>query len=146
MRNFFSVPIHRKIVPVPRFSENRAIRNHNVVPDFYPPPYLNELKMEYRVLGNRSVQVDGFKPFDCAEEGKLTWVKNWSGEIKEELNHRRALIVVGKEDTGELSGDHCYFLCSDPKMCFFEILEKFYPPFITFFVSKINRAFSCTIP
>lgn len=89
--------------------------------------YLNELKMEYRVLGSRSVQVDGFKPFDCAEEGKLTWVKNWSGEIKEELNHRRALIVVGKEDTGELSGDHCYFLCSDPKMCFFEILGKFYP-------------------
>ncbi|MDE7326762.1 MAG: hypothetical protein K2N63_10860 [Lachnospiraceae bacterium] len=88
--------------------------------------FLDGLGMEYRILGSRNVEVDGFTSLDHIEEKKLTWVKNWEDGVQESLNCRSNLIVICKEGVDELNRNHCYFICSDPKMCFFEILGRFY--------------------
>lgn len=88
--------------------------------------FLNELGMEYQVYGNENVEVDNYKPLNCIEENKLTWVKNWDEEVQRKLNELQNLIVICKENTKKWNEKNCYIVCMDPKMCFFEILGKFY--------------------
>lgn len=88
--------------------------------------FLKESGIAHQIRGNTDVSVDSFKPLNSIENNKLTWVKKWEEKSEEKIYGLHSLIVVCKSLPDKINEQNCYIVCDDPKMCFFEVLGRFY--------------------
>lgn len=89
--------------------------------------FLKSVKIEFQVKGNNSVCVDNFSSLNSLTNNKVTWVKYWTEDNIKKIEHKKDCVIIGRyEDAVEPEKENCFILCEDPKMCFFEILGRFF--------------------
>lgn len=89
--------------------------------------FLISQKIEFQLKGNETVWVDDFSSLDSLTDRKVSWVKSWTEDSIKKLEKKKETIIIGcLTDAIEPGEKNCFILCEDPKMCFFEVLNRFF--------------------
>jgi UDP-3-O-[3-hydroxymyristoyl] glucosamine N-acyltransferase len=74
-----------------------------------------------RVVGDDTLEIEGFAPFDAAKPGDITFITN-SKYLKKIAESRASAIIV----QAEIAAPCALIVCSNPYLAFAKVLERLY--------------------
>jgi len=89
--------------------------------------YLNEKGIKAHYNGTEELKIKGFSSLSEIKDDTVTWMRKYEKSYKElALSGHNVLLITVQEAKKYLEG--CNIIITDrPKMCFFEIVKRFFP-------------------
>ena len=98
--------------------------------------YLQGQGLEITYFGEEELLISGFSSIAEIQDNTVTWLRKYNEEYVEEFkSHQNILLVTTQEVYEQIGKGNCIGV-ANPKMCFFEIVKKF---FIKKEKSKISK-------
>lgn len=88
--------------------------------------YLREKGMSADYHGKENLQIDGYSGISDLEENTVTWLRKYNESYVDELQEYSNILVVTTQEVYRRMENMNVLVVEKPKMCFFEIVKRFF--------------------